>query len=83
MIHRRVTDESQTTTDELQTSHRQLQTSHRQQQTSHRQLQGNLIQIQLSNRLLQATRTSEVYFQPLRWFNKFICRPSDISYYAV
>ena len=75
--YRRVTDKSQTATDEVQTSYRQLQTNHRRLQTSHRRLQAshrqlktNLRQMQLSHRLLQATRTTEVYFQPLTWFNK-------------
>ena len=74
--YRQVTDESQTTTNESQTSHRQLQ-------MSRRQLKTNLRWMQLSHRLLQAKRTTEVYFQRLTWFNKFICRTSDICYYAI
>ena len=45
-------------------------------QTNHKRLQ-------LNRRLLPATQTTEVYFQTLTWFNKFICRPSDIFYYAI
>ena len=81
--YRRVTDESQTATEETQKTTDKSQTSQRQLQTSHRQLETNLRRMQLSHKLLQATRTTEVHFQPLTWFNKFICRPSDIWYYAI
>ena len=77
------TGESQISTDESQMSTGKSQTSHRRLQTSHRWLKMNLRRIQLSQRLLQATRITEVYFQPLTWFNEFICRPSNICYYAI
>ena len=80
-------DESQATIDESQTRNRRVTGDYRRvtdkKQTSHRRLQKNHRRIQMSHRLLQATRTTEVYFQPLTWFNKFICRPSDICYYAI
>ena len=47
------------------------QTNHRQLQTSHRRVTDDY------------RRDTEVYFQPLTWFNKFICRPSDICYYTI
>ena len=64
------------TTGKSQTNHKRLQTSRRPLKTNHRR-------IQLNRRLLPATQTTEVYFQTLTWFNKFICRLSDIFYYAI
>ena len=83
MSHKTSTDKPQTTTDKSQKTTDESQTSHRRLQASHRQLKMILRRMQLSCRLLQATQTTEVYFQSLTWFNKFICRPSDIRYYVI
>ena len=77
------TDGSQKTTDELQTTTDEPQKTTDESQTSHRRLKKILWRMQLSRRLLHATRITEVYFQSLTWFNKFICRPSDICCYAI
>ena len=70
--YRRVTDESQTTTDESQTT------------TDKSQITKDGFQTNAVEPLtITGTRVTEVYFQLLTWFNKFICRPSNICYYAI
>ena len=61
------------TTDESQANTDESQKSHWQQQMNHRR---TAVESQL-------TQTTEVHFQPLTWFNRFICRLSDICYHAI
>ena len=63
------------TTDKSQTKHRRLETSHRRVTDNYRRVTDDYKQIsdiRLSDRLLQATRTTEVYFQSLTCSRVFI-----------
>ena len=55
----------------LQMSHRRVQASHRRVTDNYRRVTGDY------------RRDTEVYFQLLTWFYKFIYRPSDICYYPI
>ena len=94
MVIIKTTDKSQTITDESQTSHRWLQTSQRWVIDNYRWVIDHYRRVtdsykQIPDKFRWAPdyysqqEPQRCIFQPLTWFNKFVCRPSDIYYYAI
>ena len=77
--HRRVTDDCRRVTDQSQTTKDESLTTTDESQTTTDESQINSGEPQT----ITANKNHRGDFQPLTWFNKFICRPSDIYYYAI